>query len=198
MPSQKSVFFNDRDGQTVLSPSEKKGLKLKHISNMKELDQAEQMNINEGLLWLSEQNSKEYVSEAFFKTLHKRLFGQVWRWAGDYRHSNKNIGIDHWKVPRSMKTFIENVNYWLENETYPDWAEFLAQFHHKLVYIHPFPNGNGRFSRILTNHICKMNHKPLPHWHSHLEPKTRRALYIDALREADQKKFDALVSFFQN
>ena len=155
MTSQKSIFFNDRDGQTVLSPSEKKGLRLKHISNMKELDQAEQMNINEGLLWLSEQTTDSCLSESYFKKLHKKLFGEVWRWAGEYRHSNKNIGIDHWKVPRAMKTFTQNADYWLEHNTYPEWTEFLAHFHHKLVYIHPFPNGNGRFSRILTNHLCK-------------------------------------------
>jgi len=197
MLRQKRIFFNDRQGQTVLSPVEKKGLKLTHISNMKELDEAEQMNINEGLLWLQGQKSEDYISEDFFQKLHLKLFGKVWRWAGVYRHTNKNIGIDYWKVPREMNGFVENANYWLKNKSYPDWPEFLAHFHHKLVFIHPFPNGNGRFSRIVTNHLCKMNQHEAPTWQAHLEPKVRRGHYIKSLREADDKQYSKLIDFFK-
>ncbi len=198
MYKTKQIFFNDRDGHTVLSLKERKGLKLSHITNMKELDAAEQMNINQGLIWLDEVSTTDYLNEAFFKKLHKELFGEVWKWAGQYRTSEKNIGVDSWRVASEMKKFIEDVNFWIEKDSFDSWAELLAHFHHRLVFIHPFPNGNGRFSRIVTNYLCLKNEKPFPSWYPELNPKERRAKYIGALREADQKKYTSLVEFFKS
>lgn len=197
MKKSKEVFFNDRDGHTVLSDKERKGLRLSHITNMRELDAAEQMNINQGLVWLDEVSTKTYISEAFFKKLHKELFGEVWRWAGKYRTSEKNIGVSPWKVASEMKKFINDVNFWLENDSFDSWPELLAHFHHRLVFIHPFPNGNGRFSRIITNYLCLQNQKATPSWYPELPPKERRAKYINALRAADGKKYSELIDFFK-
>jgi Fic-DOC domain mobile mystery protein B len=193
----KQVFFNDRDGHTLLSNKERKGLRLTHVTNMKELDAAEQMNINEGLLWLNSVNSKDFVSEVFFKKLHKKLFGEVWKWAGEYRTSEKNIGVQPYKVASEMMKFEEDAKLWLEKGSFADWAELLAHFHHKLVFIHPFPNGNGRFSRIVTNYLCEQYGKPVPSWYPDLPPEERRAKYIDALKAADVKKYFDLIEFFK-
>ena len=191
-----SVFFNDREGNTVLSAGEQAGLRLRHIHQMKDLDEAEQININEGLLWLSRNKKKDILHPSFFCRLHKQLFGQVWNWAGKYRTTEKNIGIDYWKVPSALKKLCDDTEYWIENETYP-WPELIARFHHRLVSIHPFPNGNGRFSRILTNHLCKIHGKPQPSWKASLPPKERRSIYIHALRKADVRKMDPIIHFFQ-
>lgn len=192
----KAIYFNDRDGQTVLSAKERAGLTLKHISNMKELDEAEQLNINEGLIWLSLQKKPAYLTEKFFKQLHSKLFGEVWNWAGKFRVSEKNIGIDYWKVPTELHKLCKDAEYWIEHQSY-EWPELLARFHHELVYIHPFPNGNGRFSRILTNYLCDRNGQARPSWLSHLPPEERRQAYIGALRKADMHKFDDIIDFMK-
>ena len=190
----KDIYFNDRKGNTVLSNSELRGLLLNHITVMRELDEAEQVNINEGLLWLATQKNKDFLDEMFMKKLHKKLFGKVWKWAGKYRKSEKNIGIDAYKVPTEMMKLIEDVNYWVENNSY-EVSELIARFHHRLVWVHPFPNGNGRFSRIFTNYLCKRYKLKMPEWQGHLNPHLRRKLYIKALQQADQKKFHPLMSF---
>lgn len=197
MQSPKQVFFSDRDGQTVLSVKERQGLRLSHVTTMKELDEAEQVNISRGLIWLEETSSKNYISETFFKKLHLKLFGEVWRWAGTYRTSEKNIGVSPWKVGSEMYKFIKDVNFWLEEESYDSWPSLLARFHHRLVHIHPFPNGNGRFARIMTNHLCIQNNQRVHGWYSSLHPKKRRTKYIKALRQADAKKYQELTDFFK-
>ena len=127
----KEIYFNDRDGNTVLSQNELKGLKLKHITLMKELDEAEQVNINDGLLWLAQQKKKNYLTDSFFKQLHIKLFGQVWKWAGKFRTSEKNIGIEAYQVPTEVLKLCQDVKFWLENKSYSE-AELKARFHHKL------------------------------------------------------------------
>ena len=114
------ILFNDRNGQTVLSPTELKGIKLSHISNMSELDQAEQMNISQGLLWLKSQKQIDFLNESFLLKLHHQLFGQVWKWAGKYQTSEKNIGTEAWRVPSEIHKFIADTNYWIANGSYPE------------------------------------------------------------------------------
>lgn len=188
------IYFNDRDGNTVLSNNELRGLLLGHITVMRELDEAEQVNINDGLIWLSQQKNQAFLTEKFIKLLHKKLFGKVWKWAGQYRKSEKNIGIDAYKVPVEMMKLIDDINYWVENSSY-DQNELIARFHHRLVWIHPFPNGNGRFSRIYTNYLCKRYGFKRPEWQAHLNPILRRKMYIHCLQQADQKKFQPLIHF---
>ena len=191
----KEIYFNNREGQTVLSAGERRGLIFGHVSSISELNELEQMNINKGLLWLEGVN-EPILCQSFFRKLHKKLFGEVWKWAGKYRKSEKNIGIEPWKIPTELNKLCQDTGYWIENNTY-EWPELIARFHHRLVYIHPFPNGNGRFSRIVTNYLCLHNNQPMPHWHAHLPPAQKRKLYIDALRKADMKNFEALIRYFK-
>ena len=111
------IYFNDRKGQTVLSHSEKDGLLLNHITNLAELDEAEQENIQEGLIWLAGYK-REFFSETFWRKLHKELFGQVWKWAGTYRKSAKNIGIEYWNIPVEISKLIEDLKVWIEKQAY--------------------------------------------------------------------------------
>ena len=102
------------------------------------------------------------------------------------------------RVHTEMHKLFADTQYWIKNQSYKNWSELLTHFHHRLVSIHPFPNGNGRFSRIYTNHLCFKNQKPPPTWLYWLPPEKRRSLYINALRQADEKKFDSLIEFFSN
>lgn len=188
------IFFNDRNGNTVLSGQELKGLKLRHITRMKELDEAEQINITQGLLWLAGQGNAQFMTDSFFRKLHSQLFGEVWKWAGTYRTTEKNIGIEAYRVPSEMLKMLKDTQYWIDHQSY-ETNELIAHFHHRLVYIHPFPNGNGRFSRILTNYFCKRNGYSRPQWQSHLNPHMRRKLYIHCLQQADMKKIKPLESY---
>lgn len=194
----KEIFFNDRDGQTILSRQEIEGIKLDHITTIGELDEAEQLNINSGLIWLSKQrlDIERLMSPDFFQKLHIQLFGKIWRWAGQYRVTAKNIGIDYWLIPSELQKLCDDCIYWVKHNTYTR-EEYLARFHHRLVSIHPFPNGNGRFSRIITNKLCEiLNWKPAS-WHYQLSPAERRHKYISALQKADSKKYEELIQFFK-
>ncbi|MEE8233122.1 MAG: mobile mystery protein B [Gammaproteobacteria bacterium] len=143
------------DGATPLNSDEMEGLKYPHIETRGELDQLEQQNIQEGYNWLKRPRKfKDFISEAFVIELHKQLFGSVWSWAGSFRNSDKNIGIDHLYIGVELRNLLEDARYWLEHGTYNN-EEFAARFHHRLVKIHPFPNGNGRHARIMTDVILE-------------------------------------------
>ncbi len=190
----KEIYFNDRQGQTLLTEEERRGLRFKHVTTLSEVDELEHRNIESGLIWLSLNKKKEYLTDSFFRELHKKLFGEVWSWAGQYRTSAKNIGIEYWKVPTEVLKLCDDAEYWIKNESY-SWIELMARFHHKLVYIHPFANGNGRFSRIMTNYLCFKNNIHRPKWGAPLPQKQRRETYIKALREADLKDYTPLIKF---
>ena len=139
------------EGATPLDPDEMEGLKLPHIETRGELDQVEQQNIQDGYNWLSRQRKyKDFLTEEFIKALHEKLFGEVWAWAGQFRKTEKNIGIDPVQIPVKLRTLLDDAKYWIEHGTYSR-EEFAARFHHRLVKIHAFPNGNGRHARIMTD-----------------------------------------------
>lgn len=186
------------DGATPLDPDEMEGLRFKHIATRGELDQLEQANIIEGMNWLKKQKIPDVLTEGFVCDLHKRLFGQVWKWAGSFRKTEKNIGIDPRQVAIQLRQLLDDTQYWIDNDTYPP-KELAAKFHHKLVYIHLFPNGNGRHARIMADAILtKLMNKPAIDWaggHRLEEMSERRAQYISALRAADGHDFGKLFNF---
>ncbi len=143
------------EGATPLDPDEIAGLKYSHIQTREELDQLEHQNIQEGYKWLARQRKySDLLSEAFLLELHKRLFGSVWSWAGSFRQTEKNIGIDHSLIAIELRKLLDDAKYWVAHGTWQR-GEFAARFHHRLVKIHPFPNGNGRFARIMTDVILE-------------------------------------------
>jgi len=186
------------EGATPLDPDELDGLKFKHVSTRGELDQLEQAGITEGLKWLDKQKNPEVLSEAFVLELHKRLFGRVWKWAGTFRRTEKNIGVDPIQVAIQLRQLLDDAKFWVEHRTYAP-IELAARFHHKLVFIHPFPNGNGRHARIMADAVLtKLLNEPAIDWAGgyRLEAMNeRRDQYIAALRAADGHDMSALLEF---
>jgi Fic-DOC domain mobile mystery protein B len=187
-------------GATPLDPDEKAGLIPNYISTLGELNTLEQENILDALNWIEAKKSLDTLSMLTLYDLHKRMFGRVWKWAGKPRQSNKNIGVMWEQVPTELGLLLQNTKHWINNSTYP-WDELAARFHHKLVWIHPFANGNGRFSRIVTDILLKQNGQAAFTWGQKTSPslmETEGALrneYLAALREADTKKITRLINF---
>lgn len=187
-------------GATPLNPDELEGLKHPHIETQGELDQLEQQNIQDGFIWLSKQRKfKDYLNENFLLELHKQMLGDVWTWAGSYRHSDKNIGVDHLIIGVGLRNLLDDAKYWVEHATYSR-EEFAAHFHHRLVKIHSFPNGNGRHARIMTDlileHVLKTN--PV-NWGSNLGVDgAHRETYINALKAADSNDYQPIIEFVSN
>lgn len=184
-------------GATPLDPEEAEELKLGHITTREELNRFEQDNINEALQWLESRRKSDVLSEKFIKTLHKKMFGKVWRWAGSFRKSNKNIGVDWHQISSQVHTLLQDTHYWIEHKTYPQ-DEMAVRFHHRLVWIHPFANGNGRHARLITDILLKevLRQKPFS-WDIksvNAEDKVRD-LYLKALKQADHHDYAALLSF---
>ena len=186
------------DGATPLDPDELNGLRFKHVSTRGELDQLEQAGITEGIKWLDKQKNPDVLSETFVLALHKRLFGSVWKWAGTFRRTEKNIGVDPAQVAIELRQLLDDAKYWVEHRTFPP-KELAARFHHRLVYIHPFPNGNGRHARIMADAILtKLLKGPAIDWAGGYKLEAmneRRNEYIVALRAADGHDFSPLLKF---
>jgi len=186
------------DGATPLSPDEMEGLRFSHVSTRSELDQLEQANIVEGMNWLKKQKNPDVVTERFLCELHKRLFGKVWVWGGVFRTTEKNLGVAPTHVAVKVRLLLEDVRYWIDNRTYPP-KELAARFHHRLVLIHPFPNGNGRHARIMADALLtKVMGEPPIDWaggHRLETMNKRREHYISALRAADNHDYRELLKF---
>ena len=187
-------------GATPLDPDELAGLRHKHITTRAELDELEQANIDEGLQWLKKQRAPAVLTEGFVRNLHKKLFGRVWQWAGTFRSTEKNIGVDPLHIATELRQLLDSAHFWIENNTYPP-RELAARFHHRLVYIHPFANGNGRHARIMTDAmLTRLMDAPVINWAGGYKPEKmneRRKQYIVALRHADGHDFRALFEFFE-
>lgn len=186
-------------GQTPLSPEEQDDLKIYSISTKEELDALEQENIEEASQWILNKKFSytKILSEAFIKDLHNRMYGNVWKWAGKFRNSEKNIGCKSYLIPSLLKQLLDDTLFWIENESYhPD--EIAIRFKHRLGSIHCFPNGNGRHSRLMADIIIsKIFNLNTFTWgkYNNLPLEDIRKLYIHSLREADNNNFEHLISF---
>lgn len=191
--------FQYIEGQTPLCEEEKEGLLIKSITTRGELDELEQLNIEKAVEWtLNNKFVKEKIlSEEFIKTVHKKMFGDVWKWAGTFRKSEKNIGIDWIKIGVELRILLDDTKFWIENKTYhPD--EIAIRFKHRLVNIHCFPNGNGRHSRIMADIIIEsVFGREVFTWHNSnlVKPDNARKEYIDSIRKADNGTIDPLLEF---
>jgi Fic-DOC domain mobile mystery protein B len=180
---------------TPLTAEEREGLIPSHVTLHRELNELEQQNILEADTWVFARRHNP-LRRAFLRSLHHRMFGKVWRWAGVYRSSNKNIGVDREQIQIRLDEALDNVRYWIEHKTFPP-DEIAVRFHHELVFIHPFPNGNGRWSRLMADILAIRLGQPRFSWgRSSLRAadKTRQA-YIEALKAADNHDFTALIAF---
>ncbi len=186
------------EGATPIDEQEKLAL-IPILSNMEELNLWEQENIIEAYTWLSRarlQNT-DIFTEKFICNLHKRMFSRTWKWAGEYRKTNKNIGCEFHLVPIELNYLLEDAKFWLDNSTYTIHQLALA-FHHRLVKIHLFPNGNGRHARLMADCIAKKLGAEYLNWGWDMQADNDyRKLYISALKEADYGDYTSLFKIFK-
>ena len=190
------------EGQTPLDENEKEGLKIKSITTQGELDEFEQLNIQEAVEWTirTNLNVERILTEKFIKDLHKKMYGNVWKWAGEFRKSDKNIGISWPQIGIELKKLIDDTEYWINNNTFSA-EEISIKFKHRIVAIHCFPNGNGRHSRIMADIMMEFIFgKEIFSWHKSnmVKPNDIRKQYITALKKADNGNIEPLIKFAKN
>jgi len=189
-------FEAEDDAATPLTHEERSGLIPSWVTFRHELNEVEQANIAKGTLWAFRQRRREILHEAFLCELHKRMLKDVWTWAGAYRTTERNIGILAWKIPVELRILLDDAKLWIEKSVF-DPDELAVRFHHRLVAIHPFPNGNGRHARLMADLLVKrLGREPFT-WGraSLLKAGEIRAAYVKALREADGHDIAALLAF---
>ncbi|RXG29013.1 mobile mystery protein B [Leeuwenhoekiella marinoflava] len=187
------------DGQTPIDEEEKEGLRIETISTKEELDEFEQLNIEEALQWVFGKKFKanQVFTEKFICDLHKRMYGNVWDWTGQFRKTEKNIGIDKHQIPMHLKMLCDDALFWVENETFAP-EELAIRFKHRLVSIHCFSNGNGRHSRLMGDIIIEklFGEEPFSWGAGNLsKANDTRASYLKAVKQADLNKYKALLEF---
>lgn len=187
--------FGQPDHATPLTPAEGRDLIPAHISSRDELNEAEQENILRGQDWALRRRS-DLLSERFIRKLHKQMLGDVWRWAGKFRTSERNLGIEYWEIPAAVRQLLDDAKTWIEFRRFPP-DEIAVRFHHRLVQIHPFPNGNGRHSRLMADLLIMDLGGERFSWGSaqfQSAGEVRRC-YVTALQTADQHDYGPLLGF---
>lgn len=191
--------LNYIDGQTPLDEDEKEGLLITSITTRGELDEFEQKNIEQAVQWTMERSFRAEVifTEAFTQMVHRKMYADVWLWAGEFRRTNKNIGTDKWQINGELKCLLDDALYWQENKIYPP-DEIAIRFKHRLVSIHCFPNGNGRHSRLMADIIIEKIYKlPVFSWGAAnltLESDARKQ-YLLSVKAADKGDYRMLLEF---
>ena len=186
------------DAATPLTEEERAELIPNWITLRSELNEAEQANILEAEEWAFARR-RDVLQQGFLIRLHQRMFGHVWRWAGQFRRTARNIGVDAYRIPTDLRLLLDDCRYWIDNESWePDGI--AVRFHHRLVQIHPFPNGNGRHSRMATDLLLVAMNRPRFTWGrtSLVDPGQTRQQYIAALRAADRHDYGPLSDFVRS
>jgi Fic-DOC domain mobile mystery protein B len=190
-----SDLFEEPDAATPLTPEERRDLIPAHITYRSELNEAEQENIVRGQEWAFT-GRRNLLTERFIKDLHRRMLGDVWRWAGKFRTSETNIGIPFPEVPTTVRQLLDDTKAWLDHKAYPA-DEIAVRFSHRLVQIHPFANGNGRHSRLLADLVVMRLDGARFSWGSASlqEVGDVRRRYIEAVQAADNHDLAPLLAF---
>lgn len=182
-------------GATPLDPDEAGGLIPSHISTQAQLNEWEEANILEARRWVFARRRRDVLTEEFARELHRRMFDKTWKWAGDFRRSGKNIGVDSRQISTRLRDLLDDARYWIEHRTYPI-DEIAARFHHRLVSIHPFANGNGRHARLMADVLLVQADAPPFTWGSKtLVTGAERETYIAVLHAADAGDIKPLLRF---
>jgi len=189
------LFAPPDDAGTPLAPEEKHDLIPAHIAFRRELNAAEQDNIARGQDWALRRR-REILDERFILEIHRRMFSDVWRWAGRYRTTERNLGIAPWEIPVEMRKLIDDARTWIARAAYPP-DEIAVRLHHRLVLIHPFANGNGRHARLVADLLVMRLGGERFTWGSGslYSAGELRQRYVAALRSADRHDVATLVAF---
>jgi Fic-DOC domain mobile mystery protein B len=193
------LILDHTDGQTPLEEDEKEGLLIKTISTRGELDEFEQQNIEKAILWTMKRNYKtvDILTDSFMRELHRKMYADVWKWAGEFRKTNKNIGVDKLEISVELRKLIDDCIFWIEKKSF-DGDEIAVRFKHRIVGIHCFANGNGRHSRLMADiiieHIFK---KPVFSWGAAnlVKQGDVRKAYLTAVKTADKGNYEPLLAF---
>lgn len=192
-------MLSDAPGNTPLSPDEEEGLIPTHVATHAELNEAEEANITRAYRWaLRTIRSRRVPSDEFAYELHRRMYGDVWDWAGGVRRTEKNIGIDPGRIRVALRELMENARFWDEHGTFGS-RELAVRLHHALVKIHVFPNGNGRHARMMADLYLLRRRETVIAWgpdqlRSAATAELRKA-YIRALRAADDMDLRPLLEY---
>jgi Fic-DOC domain mobile mystery protein B len=188
-------LFEEPDDATPLTEEERRELIPAHIAYRSELNEAEQENIARAQDWALSRK-RDPLSEKFTRDLHKRMLGEVWRWAGKFRKTERNLGIPFFEIPMALRLLLDDTKTWIEFHSYPP-DETAVRFHHRLVAIHPFPNGNGRHARLMADLLVMRLGQERFSWgrESLRDPSTMRKRYIAALQAADHHDIGPLLAF---
>ncbi len=187
--------FNYPIGSTPLEHEELAALIPDHITTQEELNAWEEKNILIAQQWAFKQ--KEILSVEFIKKLHENMFNETWKWAGEFRRSEKNLGIDWLQIPVKIKELCDNAQYQLDHDAYSK-DEITIRFHHRLVWIHAFPNGNGRHARLMADLLITRQGGIRFSWGMHQDlykANPVRKQYIEALQCADHGDYSKLLNF---
>lgn len=192
-------LFQEPEDATPLAPEEREGLKQSWITIRRDLNEAEEENIVKGAAWARRSRGltvTKLLTAGFVKNLHKRMFSDVWKWAGTFRLTGRNIGIEAYRIPEELASMLGDVRYWAEHKTFPP-DEIAIRLHHRLVAIHPFPNGNGRHARLIADLLIeRLGRQPFSWGGGRLaDAGALRAKYIAALHAADNHDVEPLLTF---
>lgn len=198
------LILQYRHGQTPLDDDERDGLLVKGIDTKEQLDELEQHNIEEAIRWVMFRRkaftAHEVLTSEFIRLLHRKMFGNVWAWAGDFRKTNKNLGVDKYEIPLALRNLLDDGRFWILQHTFPP-DELALRFKHRIVSIHCFANGNGRHSRLIADIIAeKILRVPVFTWgaRSAADGESHRKAYLTAIRAADKGDYQPLIEFARN
>jgi Fic-DOC domain mobile mystery protein B len=188
-------LFDQPEHATALAPEEMRDLIPAYIAFRSELNEAEQENIARALAWVLSRK-RDLLSEKFIRDLHRRMLGDVWKWAGKFRTSERNLGIPFYEIPVAVRRLFDDTKVWIEYKTYTS-DEIAVRFHHRLVQIHPFANGNGRHARLMADLLILRLGREEFSWGSESlrDAGAMRKRYIAALQTADNHDIRPLLTF---
>jgi Fic-DOC domain mobile mystery protein B len=188
-------LFDEPDHATPLTPGERHGLRQAHITYRSELNAAEQRNIYQAEDWAFARR-REFLTDKFVKELHRRMLGDVWQWSGKFRATERNIGIPHYEIPMAVRQLLDDAHVWIEHQSYTR-DEIAVRFHHRLVQIHAFPNGNGRHARLMADLlVIRLGGDRFSWGRTNLQSVNDvRRRYIAALQAADNHDVVPLLDF---
>lgn len=191
-------LFAEGERNIPLSAEEQAEL-IPNLATKEELNEWERQNILEAYAWAFAPSSlrrRDPLIESYVRDLHLRMFDQTWKWAGVYRTTEKNIGVPHHEIRERLAALLGDARYWVEHRTHPP-DELAVRFHHRLVFIHPFANGNGRHARLMADVLAQRHERPVFTWGGAdlVHAGDFRRCYIDALQAADAGDIGPLLDF---
>ncbi len=189
------MIFKHPKGATPLTGSEQADLLPKHITSQDALNRWEKSNISMAEEWASEH--QDILSSWFVRKLHYHMFDLTWKWAGTFRSIDLNLGVSWPIINEEVKKLCDNTKYHIEHDIFPA-DEIALRFHHKLVWVHPFVNGNGRHARLIADLLIKQLGNVPFQWGTYqdlIEQTSIRKQYIEALQDADRGDYKKLITF---